>query len=158
VATSSARRHAAAAPVKHIEQASLRGSVRVPSWGGALGAAPASGVLQRWAQGAWAHRLLPRRGATSISMSWVGGTFGGGCERATGGRMVLVGADDVRWMCRSWSSAAGLGWRLWSSSLVVGAWELALSDGRRWSRCSFLLTGGGLRWLGLGRAAPPIHP
>jgi hypothetical protein len=158
VATSSARRHAAAALVKHREQASLHGSARVPSWGGALGAAPTSGILQQWAQGAWDHRLLPRRGATSISKSWVDGAFGGGCERATSGRMVLVGADDVGWMCRSWSSAAGLGWCLWSSSLVVGAWELALADGHRWSRCSFLLADGGLRWLGLSRAAPPIHP
>jgi hypothetical protein len=46
----------------------------------------------------------------------VGGVFVGGCERAAGGRMVLVGTGDGCWLCRSGSSVAGLGWLLWSSS------------------------------------------
>jgi hypothetical protein len=52
-------RRAAAALLRRREQVSLHGSARVPSWGGALGTASASGVLHRWAWGMWTHWLLP---------------------------------------------------------------------------------------------------
>jgi hypothetical protein len=37
-------------------------------------------------------------------------------------------------------------------------WSLESVSIGRWSRCFFLFIGGGLRWLGLGGAAAPVHP
>jgi hypothetical protein len=96
------------------------------------------------------------RGVASISKSWSVALL------VVGTKGSRVGGWSL-WVPMMLYGCAALGLRLPGlvgvCCLAAGRWSPgALAGGCRWSRCSFLFTGNGLRWLGLGGVAPRVRP